>query len=309
MQEVRRAIAQVAGTDSTVLILGETGTGKELAAQAIHDQSRRREQLLVKVNCAALAPGVLASELFGHEAGAFTGASRRRLGRFELANHGSIFLDEVGEVAPDVQVLLLRVLQERTIERVGGNETIPIDARVLVATNRDLGQALAGGRFRQDLYYRLNVFPIRMPPLRDRRDDIPALLEHFIAAFDRRMNRAITGVSQRTLDLAMNYSWPGNVRELANLVERAMIVCAGATLEIDPSWLAFPASNDGRPPSVSMSLAQQERQTIVEALSHCGGKIYGPNGAAELLGLKPTTLYGKMRKHKIRKQAGEARIE
>jgi formate hydrogenlyase transcriptional activator len=309
MQEVRRAIAQVAATDSTVLILGESGTGKEVLARAIHEQSNRREQLLVKVNCAALAPGLLTSELFGHESGAFTGATRRRLGRFELAHQGSIFLDEIGEVSPEVQVMLLRVLQERALERVGGNETVPIDVRVLAATNRDLGQAITDNRFRLDLYYRLNVFPIRLPPLRERPEDIGPLLDHFIAQFDRRMNKPIAGVSQRTLDLARNYAWPGNVRELENLVERAMIVCSGPSLEIDPSWLAAPsAAQNGPVPARRPSLAQQERQSIVDALARCHGKIYGPDGAAELLGLKPTTLYGKMRKHQIRKKTGATHI-
>jgi formate hydrogenlyase transcriptional activator len=312
MQEVRRAIAQVAPTDSTVLIQGETGTGKELVARAIHEQSARRDHLLVAVHCAALAPGILASELFGHEPGAFTGATRRRIGRFELAQQGSLFLDEVGEIAPDVQVLLLRALQERIIERVGGNEQIPVDVRILAATNRDLGRALADGSFREDLFYRLNVFPIRVPPLRERRDDIPALIEHFIARCERRMNKPVAGISQRTLDLALAYSWPGNVRELENLVERAMIVTAGDTLEIDPAWLTEPPRpQPAEPPppitpAVAPSLAEQERRAILDALERCQGRIYGPQGAAVLLGLKPTTLYGKMRRHGIRK-TGPAR--
>lgn len=309
MQEVRRAINQVAVTDSTVLIQGETGTGKELIARLIHDKSARREQLLVKVNCAALAPGVLTSELFGHEAGAFTGASKRRLGRFELADRGSIFLDEVGDVSAETQVLLLRVLQERILERVGGNEPIPIDVRVLAATNCDLGRAMTEGRFRSDLFYRLNVFPIRVPPLRERREDIPLLLDHFIARFDERMNKPIAAVGQRTLDLVLEYAWPGNVRELENLVERAMIVCQGDTLEIDPAWLA---ATEATPLATSVvtvaSLADQERQAILDALRRSEGKIYGPGGAAERLGLKPTTLYGKMRKHHIRKQPGSTQF-
>jgi formate hydrogenlyase transcriptional activator len=314
MQEVRRAINQVAGTDSTVLIQGETGTGKELIARLIHEKSPRREQLLVAVNCAALAPGVLTSELFGHEAGAFTGASKRRLGRFELANRGSIFLDEIGDVPAETQVLLLRVLQERVLERVGGSEQIPVDVRVLAATNRDLTAALHEGRFRSDLFYRLNVFPIRVPPLRERRDDIPLLLEHFIARFDEHMNKPIAAVGQRTLDLVQEYDWPGNVRELENLVERAMIVCPGDTLEIEPSWLAAPGPHAHHvpvpavAPAPAPSLAERERQAILDALRHSGGKIYGPGGAAERLGLKPTTLYGKMRKHHIRKQSGSAQF-
>jgi len=325
MQELRRAIAQVACTDSTVLILGESGTGKELVARAIHEQSSRRDHLLVKVNCAALAPGVLASELFGHEAGAFTGAGKQRLGRFELAQHGSIFLDEIGDIAPETQVLLLRVLQDRVLERVGGNEPIPIDVRVLAATSRDLDEAVHDGHIRLDLFYRLNVFPIRVPPLRQRPEDIPCLLDHFLARLSQRMNRPAGQVSQRTLDLLKEHSWPGNVRELENLVERALIVCRGGTLEIDPSWLVpvTPGERRGVSPPVlapaglrraarpeepaphpSGTLADRERQAILDALCRASGKIYGPGGAAELLGLKPTTLYGKMRKHCIRKQSG-----
>jgi formate hydrogenlyase transcriptional activator len=307
MQAVRRAIAQVAPTDSTVLILGETGTGKELVARAVHMLSPSRDRLLVKVNCAALAPGVLASELFGHEAGAFTGATKRRVGRFELAHRGSILLDEIGEVPPDVQVHLLRVLQERVVERVGGNEPVPVDVRVLAATNRDLEAATAGGAFRPDLFYRLNVFPIRLPPLRERPEDVPVLMNHFLARFARLMKKPVRAVGAGTLELAREYPWPGNVRELENLVERAMIVCEGETLEIDPAWLAPPASSSAVPEQ--RPLAEQERRAILDALARCGGKIYGPGGAAEALGLPPTTLYGKMRKHGIRRQPGSARFD
>jgi formate hydrogenlyase transcriptional activator len=305
MEEVRRAVRQVAPTDSTVLILGETGTGKELVARAVHDLSPRREGLLVKVNCAALAPGVLASELFGHEAGSFTGAARRHLGRFERAAGGSVFLDEIGEVPAETQVLLLRVLQERVIERVGGAAPVAVDVRVLAATNRDLAAEAAAGRFRPDLFYRLHVFPLRVPPLRERHEDVPALLDHFLARFARRMHRPVTKVGRRTLDLALSYPWPGNVRELENLVERAMIVAAGDTLEIDPTWLtAGPA-----PTSDRLSLAEQERRAILEALERAGGKVYGPGGAAALLGLRPTTLYGKMRKHRIQKKPGAVHFD
>jgi formate hydrogenlyase transcriptional activator len=303
MQAVRRAIAQVAPTDSTVLILGETGSGKELVARAVHMLSPRREKLLVKVNCAALAPGVLTSELFGHEAGAFTGANKRRIGRFELAHRGSIFLDEIGEMPPDVQIHLLRVLQERTVERVGGNEPIQVDVRVITATNRDLAKAMADGTFRPDLYYRLNVFPIRLPPLRERPEDVPLLINHFIARFSRRMNKPVAGVGEQTLELAREYPWPGNVRELENLVERGMIVCEGDTLEIDPGWLAPPVSV-AEVSTARQPLAEQERRAILDALTRCGGKIYGAGGAAEALGLRPTTLYGKMRKHSIRRHPG-----
>ena len=308
MQEVRKAVEQVATVDSTVLILGETGTGKELIARAIHDLSHRRDHLLVKVNCAALAPGVITSELFGHEQGAFTGATKRRLGRFEVAQRGSILLDEIAEIPPDTQVLLLRVLQERMIERVGGTEAINIDVRVIAATNRDLKAAMDKGHFRDDLFYRLNVFPIQVPPLRERREDIPALINHFIRLFERRMNKQITRVNRRTMELLMSYHWPGNVRELENILERAMIVTPGDTLEIDPTWLSATAaksSSSDRQLTIAegaLSMAEVERRAVLQALEAAGGKIYGPGGAAEALGLKPSTLYGKMRKHGIGKK-------
>jgi len=298
MQQVRKAIEQVATTDSTVLILGETGTGKELIARAIHELSPRRNHLLVKVNCAAMAPGVITSELFGHEQGAFTGATKRRLGRFELAQQGSIFLDEIAEIPSETQVLLLRVLQERVIERVGAAESIAVNVRVIAATNRDLKAFVDAGRFREDLFYRLHVFPISVPALRERREDIPALINHFIHLFERRMNKQITQVHRRTMELLMNYHWPGNVRELENILERAMIVTSGDTLEIDPTWLSTTsATSDGQP-----TMAELERRAILEALQRSSGKVYGPGGAAQALGLKPTTLYGKMRKHHISKK-------
>jgi formate hydrogenlyase transcriptional activator len=303
MKAVRLAIQQVARTDSTVLILGETGTGKELVARAIHQLSPRREHLLVAVNCAALAPGVIVSELFGHEQGAFTGASRRRAGRFELAHQGTIFLDEVGELTPETQVMLLRVLQERVIERVGGSEPVAVDVRVIAATHQDLALALNQGRFRTDLYFRLNVFPIHIPPLRERREDIPDLVSHFLHHFARRMSRQVEGISPAALELLTAYHWPGNVRELENLIERALIVTSGDTLHIDPHWLqpsrTVNANGEGR-----STLAEVERDTILTALERCRGRIYGPNGAAAALGLKPTTLYGKMRKHHISKRPG-----
>lgn len=294
MKVVRLAIQQVARTDSTVLILGETGTGKELVARAIHQVGPRRDHAFVAVNCAALNPSVLTSELFGHEAGAFTGATKRRVGRFELAQRGTIFLDEVAEVSQDVQVMLLRVLQERVIERVGGNEPLAVDVRVVAATHRDLEREVRDGRFRADLFFRLNVFPIRVPPLRERREDIPDLIQHFLHSFNRRMNRQVRQVEPETLRLLLGYDWPGNVRELENLVERAMIVHADDPLRMDPSWL-LPASRLAQA-APSGSLRETERQSILSALERSGGKIYGAAGAAALLGLKPTTLYGKMRK-------------
>ncbi|MDZ4847928.1 MAG: sigma 54-interacting transcriptional regulator [Pirellulaceae bacterium] len=307
MQQLRIAIEQVALTDSTVLILGETGTGKELVARAIHDASARRENLLVKVNCAALAPNLITSELFGHEAGAFTGATELRRGRFELSHRGSIFLDEISEVPPETQVMLLRVLQERLIERVGGNEPIEIDTRVIAATNRDLKKYAEGGHFRSDLYYRLHVFPIHVPPLRERREDIPALLNHFIARFSIRMNKSITRIERQTMDALMRYDWPGNVRELENIVERSLIVSQSDTLRIDASWLAGEGAS-ANPSEVEsqrtnpskQSLAEIERQAILSALARCHGKVYGKDGAAAELNVKPTTLYGKMQKYKIK---------
>ncbi len=304
MQRVRRAIRQVATTASTVLILGETGTGKELIARSIHEFSARADQLLVKVNCAALAPSLITSELFGHEAGAFTGAARRRIGRFEIAQRGSIFLDEIAELPLETQVLLLRVLQERVIERVGGNTPIEIDVRVIAATNRDLKQHVADGLFREDLYYRVNVFPIHVPPLRERREDIPSLLNHFVGRFARHMDKDITRVDRRTMELLMSYDWPGNVRELENIIERAMIISPSDTLQIDSTWLAGATPDATARARPHARLADIERQAILDALQQCGGKIYGADGAANRLGLKPTTLYGKMRKHdvKVRRQ-------
>ncbi|HEY7330436.1 MAG TPA: sigma-54 dependent transcriptional regulator [Gemmataceae bacterium] len=299
MKAVRLAIQQVAPTDSTVLILGETGTGKELVARAIHQLSPRREHLLVAVNCAALAPGVIASELFGHEAGAFTGATRRRFGRFELAHQGTIFLDEVGELPAEMQVMLLRVLQERVLDRVGGTGPIAVDVRVIAATHQDLTAAMHEGRFRPDLYFRLNVFPIHVPPLRQRREDIPDLVHHFLRHFGRRLNKSIERVDPTALRLLTEYHWPGNVRELENLIERAIIVSSGDTLLIDPHWLEPARVANAEQKLSPSSLADIERRAILDALHRSQGRIYGVNGAAAALGLKPTTLYGKMRRHRI----------
>ncbi len=307
MKAVRRAIQQVAPTDSTVLIQGETGTGKELIARAIHQVSPRRERLLVTVNCAALAPNLVASELFGHEAGAFTGATKRRIGRFELAHQGTLFLDEIGELSPELQVMLLRVLQEKTIERVGGAEPIAVDVRLIAATHQDLAHAVAAGRFRADLFYRLNVFPIQVPALRERRDDIPDLVRHFLLHFNRRMNKQVDRVAPHAMELLAAYDWPGNVRELENLLERAMIVVDGDLLDIDTNRLSSPLP-PGEGPGVRVlgSLRHQEKQAILDALDHGAGKIYGADGAAARLGLKPTTLYGKMRRHGIRTSKNDA---
>ncbi|TVP97687.1 MAG: GAF domain-containing protein [Planctomycetaceae bacterium] len=310
MRQVRLAIRQVAGTDSTVLIMGETGTGKELIARAIHDQSERHDKLMVKVNCAALSASLITSELFGHEPGAFTGATAQRVGRFELADGGTILLDEISEVPPETQVMLLRVLQERVFERVGGNQPIEVNTRVIAATNRDLSAYAAEGHFRTDLFYRLHVFPIRIPPLRDRKEDIPLLLDHFVRRFSERMNKRIDRIPRGTMDLLIDYAWPGNVRELENLVQRATIVSAGHSLMVDASWLQGPDGSrpKGTPASASeprpgefpstqpQTLAETERQAILAALHARDGRVYGAGGAAKALGLKPTTLYGKMRK-------------
>ena len=299
---VCRAIELVAAADSTVLITGETGTGKELVAQAIHDLSPRRDQVLVKVNCAALPRELIAAELFGHEPGAFTGALKRRVGRFELAHQGTLFLDEIAEISAETQVLLLRVLQERVIERIGGTEAVPVDVRVITATNRELATAVQAGTFRADLFYRLNVFPIRLPPLRERRDDLPRLIEHFLTRFNERLHKNVRRVAPSTLNRLLAYHWPGNVRELENIIERALIMVSGDTLAIDPDWLLEPSPTA----DAAVSLwSVRERQTILEALKRSGGKVYGAGGAAELLGLKPTTLYGKMRKLGIRRSDDE----
>ncbi|HVK12747.1 MAG TPA: sigma-54 dependent transcriptional regulator, partial [Gemmataceae bacterium] len=286
---VCRAVEQVAAADTTVLVTGETGVGKELVARAVHELSPRREGLFVPASCAALPRDLTAAELFGHEAGAFTGATKRRAGRFELAHRGTLFLDEIGEVAADTQVLLLRALQERTIERVGGAEPVAVDVRLIAATNADLTKAIAAGSFRADLFYRLNVFPIRVPPLRDRKADVPPLVEHFVEHFRGRLGKRIDRVAPAALDRLMAHSWPGNVRELENVIERAMVVAAGPTLDIDPAWLAGGPAPDA-------PWQDREREAIRDALRRARGKLYGPGGAAELLGLKGTTLASKMKK-------------
>ncbi|HVK18280.1 MAG TPA: sigma-54 dependent transcriptional regulator [Fimbriiglobus sp.] len=295
LEAVRRAVAQVASTDATVLILGETGTGKELVARSLHEQSPRRGRAFVPVSCVALAPGLITSELFGHEAGAFTGAGKRRVGRFEQAHGGTLFLDEIGEMSPDAQAMLLRVLQERVIERVGG-DAVPVDVRVVAATNRDLLAEVTAGRFRADLYYRLGVFPITVPSLRERRHDIPELVAHFVRLFAARHGRAVSRVHPAALRALATHDWPGNVRELQNLVERAVIVSEGEELAFDPGWLVGASAAE-----TAKTWAAQERQRILDALRATGGRVYGPGGAAHRLGLNPTTLYGKMRKHGISK--------
>jgi transcriptional regulator with GAF, ATPase, and Fis domain len=293
LEAVRRAIGQVAPTDATVLVLGETGTGKELVARAIHEQSPRRGRSFVPVSGVALAPGLVASELFGHEAGAFTGAGRRRVGRFEQAHGGTLFLDEVGELSPDTHAALLRALQERVIDRVGGGP-VAVDVRVIAATNRDLAAEVKTGRFRADLYYRLAVFPITIPPLRDRRTDIPELVKHFVRELSTRHGRTVTDIRSGTFRSLASHDWPGNVRELRNVIERAVIASEGDELEFDAGWLVGASVAE-----TAKMWAAQKRQRIFDALRSAGGRVYGPGGAAHRLGLNPTTLYGKMRKHGI----------
>src|ERR1700686_1218738 len=297
LRKVLHQVAKVAPCDSTVLILGETGTGKELIARAIHKRSRRADRAFIGVNCAAIAPSLIASELFGHEKGAFTGATQRRLGRFESANGGTIFLDEVGEIPPETQVALLRVLQEREFERVGGNRTVPVDVRLLAATNTDLHAAVADGTFRQDLFYRLNVFPIRMPALRERVDDIPLLVEYLVERYAQKAGKKIRSISKKTLDLFQEYEWPGNIRELQNVVERAVVLCDGQVFGVDPSWLA-PASPNPTAPTIPLvaDLAEREKAMIEQALREAEGLIAGPTGAAAKLGIPRQTLESKIRK-------------
>ena len=302
LRDVLERVARVAATDSTVLITGETGTGKELVARAIHTGSPRARRALVKVNCAALPEGLVASELFGHERGAFTGALERRKGRFELASGGTIFLDEVGELPAPVQVALLRVLQEREFERVGGHETLRTDARVVAASNRDLEEAVREGRFRSDLFFRLNVFPIRVPPLRERAEDIPLLAEYWASQYARKVGKAIRGIDESAMAVLCGYRWPGNIRELQNVVERAVILARGSLLGLSdfelPSLAAAPEAV--RPARAGPA---DERQQIEEALEASRGRVYGDGGAAEALGVPPSTLESRIRRLGIDKHA------
>jgi formate hydrogenlyase transcriptional activator len=294
-------VAKVASTDSTVLITGETGTGKELIARAIHRRSPRASRPFVSVNCGAIPPSLATSELFGHERGAFTGAVQRHLGRFELAEGGTIFLDEVGELPQETQIALLRVLQERTFERVGGNKLILADVRVVAATNRDLDKAIAEGSFRSDLYYRLNVFPLHVPPLRDRPADIPQLTEYLTQRYAARMGKTITSVSQGTIDLLTSYDWPGNVRELQNVIQRAVILCEG-TLVVDEAWFAKRSTRRGADAKTLGRLSgHQEKELIERALAASRGRVSGPAGAAAKLGIPRSTLESKIRSLRINK--------
>jgi formate hydrogenlyase transcriptional activator len=297
LRAVLNQVEIVAPTDSTVLILGETGTGKELIARAIHNLSERRERALVKVNCAAIPNGLLESELFGHEKGAFTGAIARRIGRFELANGGTLFLDEIGDIPVELQPKLLRVLQEQEFERLGSTRTVHVDVRLVAATNADLAQKVADKQFRDDLYYRLNVFPILIPPLRERREDIPILVGHFVQKYARRMQKRIDTIPAKLMTTVSEYAWPGNIRELENVIERAVILSRGPELQLPLSELAqrrkSPAAICG---DNFTTLEEAQRGHIVRTLKDTNGVIGGPAGAAALLGTKRTTLQYRMKK-------------
>jgi formate hydrogenlyase transcriptional activator len=302
LRNVLRQVAKLASSDSTVLILGETGTGKELIARSIHKRSNRADRAFIGVNCSAIPPSLIASELFGHEKGAFTGATQRRLGRFESANGGTIFLDEIGDLPPEIQVALLRVLQEREIERVGSNKAIPIDVRVVAATHRDLNTLVAEGKFREDLLYRLNVVPIDVPPLRERVADIPLLVEYFIDRFGKRAGKKFGTIDKKSLRLLQAYDWPGNIRELQNVIERAVILSDGETFSVDETWLRreLPVVRS-RPSTLSGVLVRQEKEMIEAALAESQGRISGPSGAATRLGLPARTLDSKIKRLRINK--------
>ena len=302
LRKVLRQVDKVAASDSTVLILGETGTGKELIARAIHKRSKRADRAFIGVNCAAIPPSLIASELFGHEKGAFTGATQRRMGRFESANGGTIFLDEVGDLPAEIQIALLRVLQEREVERVGSSRPIPVDVRVVAATHHDLNALVAEGKFRQDLLYRLNVVPIQMPPLRERVSDIPLLVEYFMDRFGKRAGKKFRTIDKKSLELFKAYGWPGNVRELQNVIERAVILSENDTLDVDQTWLKRePGQNPARPATLDGALVRQEKQMIEAALAESQGRISGPAGAAAKLGLLARTLDSKIKRLKINK--------
>jgi len=302
LRRVLTRIAKVAATDSTVLILGETGTGKELVARAIHKCSTRASRAFIRVNCGAIPASLVASELFGHEKGAFTGALQRRVGRFEAADGGTIFLDEIGDLPGETQVALLRVLQEREFERVGGSRPVSVDVRILTATHRDLGAAVKAGSFREDLFYRLNVFPLEIPPLRERKEDIPLLVQYLVERYAKKAGKRIKSIDRETMEMFRFYTWPGNVRELQNVVERAVILSDSETFAVDESWMRREASQTPRPVvSFAGTLAEDERKLIETALAASKGRISGVRGAAARLGLARQTLDSKIRALRIDK--------
>ena len=302
LKTVLSSIVKVAPTDPTVLIRGETGTGKELIARAIHKGSQRASHAFISVNCAAIPASLIASELFGHEKGAFTGAIQRRQGRFELAHSGTIFLDEIGELPAETQIALLRVIQERQFERVGGSQAIPTDVRIIAATNGDLPAAIAAGTFRADLFYRLNVFPTDVPPLRQRKEDIPMLVEYFVKRYSDKARKNISKIHKNTFRLCQSYHWPGNIRELQNIIERSVILSTGDTFRIDPAWLSSqnaPRLELSGP--LKQNLQNYERELIEAALAKSNGKVAGPSGAAVRLGIPRSTLDLKIKQLNIKK--------
>jgi formate hydrogenlyase transcriptional activator len=303
LQAVLSRVTKVATAHSTVLLTGETGTGKELVARAIHRRSNRSARTFVSVNCAAIPRDLIASELFGHEKGAFTGATQQRLGKFELANGGTLFLDEVGELPAETQIALLRVLQEYEFERVGGTRPIRADVRVIAATNRDLQAAISAGSFRSDLFYRLHVFPIEIPALRERKEDIRLLVEYFIDRYARKAGKRITTVDKKTLRLLESYPWPGNIRELQNVIERSVILCETDIFSIDESWLPLPPATpeSNRHIELPRRLDAQKKSIIEEALKASRGRVFGPTGAAAKLGIPRSTLESKIKSLKIDK--------
>jgi formate hydrogenlyase transcriptional activator len=310
LRNVLSQIGKVAPTDSTVLILGQTGTGKELIARAIHKRSKRAARSFIGVNCGAIPTSLIASELFGHEKGAFTGATQRRLGRFEAASGGTIFLDEVGDLPPDIQIALLRVLQEREIERVGSDKPIPVDVRVLAATHRNLDKLVTEGRFREDLLYRLNVVPITMPSLRERAGDIPILVEYFIARFGKKLGKKFRTIEKKTMKTMQEYEWPGNVRELQNVIERAVTLSDSDTFAVDEAWLRREPSQVARSGvPLSGALQEHEKDVIEGALAQSHGRVSGPGGAATILGVPDSTLDAKIKrlgidKYRFKSQGG-----
>jgi formate hydrogenlyase transcriptional activator len=306
LKSVLQQVALVAPTDATVLILGETGTGKELVARAIHRLSNRSSRPFIRVNCAAIPPSLIASELFGHEKGAFTGALQRRLGRFEAANGGTIFLDEIGELPMETQIALLRVIQERELERIGSSQSIAVDVRIIAATNRDLEAAVAAGAFREDMFYRLNVFPIHVPALRERLEDIPLLVAHLIERLAKRAGKEFRTIKMNTIELLQAYDWPGNIRELQNVIERSVILSAGDVFSIDEAWVRR-ALRQSRPTTpLAASMADREREMIEAALAESEGRVAGPSGAAAKLGIPRQTLDSKIANLQISKERFKA---